>query len=94
MLELLSSQAGPHVEWAKSLSEGLQRIEQPGIAAILLNLFLPDSSGIETVDKALAAAGHIPILVLCGSANEDIGRLAVDHGAYDFLSYDISTVIR
>jgi diguanylate cyclase (GGDEF)-like protein/PAS domain S-box-containing protein len=88
VLEALTRQGQTHVEWVKSLSEGLQRLTQPGIVAILLNLFLPDSEGIDTYDKTLAAAAHIPILVLCGALHEHIGRLAVEHGADDFLLTD------
>jgi diguanylate cyclase (GGDEF)-like protein/PAS domain S-box-containing protein len=84
----------------RSLSEGLQRLEQPGIAAILLNLFLPDSQGIETFDTTHAAAGHIPILALCGENNVDTCRLAIEHGADDFLpndhldSYSLTRAVR
>ncbi len=67
VLGALTGQGQPHVEWVKCLSDGLQRLREPGIGAILLNLFLPDSAGIETFDKARAAAGQIPILVLCAT---------------------------
>jgi diguanylate cyclase (GGDEF)-like protein/PAS domain S-box-containing protein len=88
VLEALTRQGRPPVEWVKSLSAGLQCLEQPGIVAILLNLFLPDSVGIDTYEKTLAAAPHIPILVLCGADQEHIARLAVEHGADDFLLKD------
>jgi diguanylate cyclase (GGDEF)-like protein/PAS domain S-box-containing protein len=88
VLRALSRHGQPHVECVQCLSEGLERLERPGVVAILLNLFLPDSKGIETFDRILAAAGHVPILVLCGAANEHIGRLAVEHGADDFLPSD------
>lgn len=85
----LTGQGERHVEWARSLAEGLPRVAQPGIAAILLNLSLPDSAGIETFDTIMAAAGrHIPILVLCSAHHERIARLAVEHGADDFLFED------
>ena len=88
VMEALTRPGQPHVEWVKSLSEGLQRLKQQGIAGILVNLFLPDSRGIDTFDKTLAAAGNIPILVLCGANNESIGKLAVEKGAHDFLLKD------
>jgi diguanylate cyclase (GGDEF)-like protein/PAS domain S-box-containing protein len=88
VLEALTKPGQPHVEWVKTLSEGLQRLKQSGISGILLNLYLPDSRGIDTFDQAYAAAGGIPILVLCGANNENIGKLAVEHGAHDFLLKD------
>src|SRR5216684_9347689 len=78
VLQGLTKPSQANLEWVASLAEGLQRLKQPGIAAILLNLFLPDSRGIETFEKTLTAAGRIPILVLCGANNESVGRLAVD----------------
>jgi diguanylate cyclase (GGDEF)-like protein/PAS domain S-box-containing protein len=100
VLRALTRPGEPHVECVQSLADGLRRLEQPGVVAILLNLFLPDSKGIETFDKVLAAARHIPILVLCGADNEHIGRLAVEHGADDFLpndhfdSYSLTRAVR
>jgi diguanylate cyclase (GGDEF)-like protein/PAS domain S-box-containing protein len=84
VLEALAGQGQPPVEWAQSLADGLQRVKRQGVTAIILNLFLPDSSGIETFDKASAVAEHIPILVLCADG-ERIGRQAVERGADDFL---------
>ncbi len=85
VLMALASDDQPRVEWVKRLADGLQRLEQPGIIGIVLNLFLPDSRGIETFDRIRQAAGHLPILVLCRADDEPIGRLAVERGADDFL---------
>jgi diguanylate cyclase (GGDEF)-like protein/PAS domain S-box-containing protein len=76
------------------LSEGLARLAsdrtRPNaasdrIAAIILDLFLPDSQGIETFDRLFQATPHVPILVLATAENESIAKLAVQHGAQDFL---------
>jgi diguanylate cyclase (GGDEF)-like protein/PAS domain S-box-containing protein len=90
---LVSSTEGPfQVEWVRLCAEGLERLSgthrkegADGIAAIMVDLFLPDSSGIETFDKIFAAAAQIPILVLIASDDEGIAKLAVQHGAQDFL---------
>jgi DNA-binding response OmpR family regulator len=58
------------VEWVRRLSDGLARLRGEGIAAILLNLSLPDSRGIETFDKLHRVSPGIPILVLCGGNDE------------------------
>jgi DNA-binding response OmpR family regulator len=36
------------VEWVRQLSEGLASLAKKGIAAVLLDLSLPDSQGVET----------------------------------------------
>ena len=79
------------VEWLRGCGEGLERLTQEGnqrgnrIAAILVDLFLPDSHGIETFDKLFHAAPQIPILVLTSSQDEDIAKSAVQRGAQDYL---------
>lgn len=59
-----------------------------GVAAVLVDLYLPDSRGIETFDRLFQAAPQIPILVLIGASDEAIARLAVQRGAQDFLLKD------
>jgi len=82
------------VEWARSCSEGVERVSRKGmperqgtdgIGAVLLDLFLPDSHGIETFDRLFHAAPQIPILVLSASQDEEVAKLAVQHGAQDYL---------
>lgn len=57
--------------------------EQPDV--ILLDLGLPDSSGLDTVDRMVRAAGPIPIVVLTGYSDESLGLEAVTRGAQDYL---------
>src|SRR5450631_4457944 len=79
------------VEWIRGCSAGLERLAQEGnqrgnrIAAILVDLFLPDSHGIETFDKIFHVAPQIPILVLTSLQDEDIAKSAVQRGAQDYL---------
>ena len=90
---LTNSSDGPFkVEWVRRCSEGLERLTEgteqqgtDGIAAVLVDLFLPDSHGIETFDRLFRAAPQIPILVLSASQDEDIAKLAVQRGAQDYL---------
>jgi PAS domain S-box-containing protein len=76
------------VEWVRQLSGGLERLSKKGIAAVLLDLDLPDSHGIETFDKLFAAAPDIPILILGGNVNEALAKQAVVRGAQDYLLSD------
>ena len=71
------------VRWVRRCSEGLERLA--GTAAILVDLFLPDSHGIETFDRLFRVAPQIPILVLCTPQEEATAKLAVQCGAQDYL---------
>jgi diguanylate cyclase (GGDEF)-like protein/PAS domain S-box-containing protein len=87
------------VEWVRELSEGLARLNKGGIDAVLLELSLPDSHGIETFDKLFASAPDVPILIL-GNGNEALAKEAVAHGAQDYLlaghldSYSLPRALR
>jgi diguanylate cyclase (GGDEF)-like protein/PAS domain S-box-containing protein len=58
------------------------------LAAVLADLSLPDSSGIETFTRLIQAASHIPILLLTTVQDEDIAQLAVQGGAHEYLLKD------
>ena len=73
------------VEWVRRLCDGLERVSRGGIAAVLLDLFLPDSQGINTFSTLSLAAPGVPVLVLGGLSDEDTAKEAVNRGAQDYL---------
>jgi diguanylate cyclase (GGDEF)-like protein/PAS domain S-box-containing protein len=73
------------VERVGRLSEGLESLKKEKVAAVILDLFLPDSQGIDTFVNLSLAAPHVPIVVLAGPGEEDIARAALARGAYDYL---------
>lgn len=65
--------------------------------AILLDLMLPDSEGIETVQRMRAAAPNVPLVVVTGMASEAMAIEAARHGAQDYLlknEIDGATLVR
>jgi diguanylate cyclase (GGDEF)-like protein/PAS domain S-box-containing protein len=92
---LINADNGPfRVEWVRTCAEGIERLlsasqatskDRRDYAAILIDLFLRDSAGIETFDRLHEAAPRIPALVLCDSAHEETAKLAVQRGAQDYL---------
>src|ERR1700683_3925864 len=73
------------VEWVRQLSQGLDRLSKKGIAAVLLDLSLPDSEGVATFDKLFSASPDLPILILAGNTSEGLAKEAVSRGAQDYL---------
>ena len=49
---------------AKSFSEGIKKYEEQKYNVVLLDLFLPDSVGLETVSNILRKIKDIPIIIL------------------------------
>jgi diguanylate cyclase (GGDEF)-like protein/PAS domain S-box-containing protein len=89
-----SSDGAFHVEWVRLCFEGLRRLAErskprnrppDAIAAVLVDLFLPDSRGIDTFERLFRVAPELPILVLSASEDEDVAKLAVQRGAQDYL---------
>jgi len=77
----------PRMEWrqAERLAKALTRLEEEDFDLILLDLGLPDSNGIDTFDDLHDKVPHVPVIVLTGTANEDLGAEAVKHAAQDYL---------
>lgn len=53
---------------------------------VLLDMSLPDSSGLATFEAMYRSAPDIPIIVLTGQDDEELALAAVNAGAEDFLS--------
>ena len=71
------------VEWVRDCSGALERLD--GVAAILVDPYLPDSRGIDTFDRLSRAAPDTPILVLIDAQDEETAKQAVQCGAQDYL---------
>jgi signal transduction histidine kinase len=88
--------AGGHVEegvettfrHADTLSNGLDRLAGEPVDVLLLDLGLPESRGIETLERVLEAEADVPIVVLTGQPESDLGVEAVSRGAQEYLVKD------
>ena len=89
LVEILLSEAGSSADFevahSERFAEALQRLEEATFEVILLDLSLPDSSGLETVSRMRAAAPRTPMVVLSGQDDEEVAFRAVQQGAQDYL---------
>ena len=69
---------------AASLAEASDRLANHQYDAVLLDLHLPDSSGLVTIERILERAPGMPIVVLTGD-DAEAGTSAMQHGAQDYL---------
>src|SRR4051795_9857862 len=51
----------------------------------LVDLSLPDASGLAIVDAVLTASPDVPVVVLTGAEDEELALQAVERGAQDYL---------
>jgi signal transduction histidine kinase len=70
------------------LSKALESLSERGADAILLDVNLPDSHGLETVATMVEKARSVPIIVLTGLADEMLTIQALQRGAQDYLVKD------
>jgi signal transduction histidine kinase/DNA-binding response OmpR family regulator len=88
LLQEMLADASSHtfdLECADRLSTGLERLAAGGIDAVLLDLSLPDSQGLDTFTRVHAQAPDVPIMVLSGLDDEALAIKAVREGAQDYL---------
>jgi PAS domain S-box-containing protein len=80
-------QLAPHlqIERADCLSTGLEWLAHGQFDAVLVDLWLPDSRGLETFERIHAADASVPIVLLSDQNDEELGALAVRAGAQDYL---------
>jgi response regulator RpfG family c-di-GMP phosphodiesterase len=68
-----------------SLLSGLEFLASEDVDAVLLDLNLPDSFGLETFYKIHKEKAKIPILILTGLSDRELAVKAVREGAGDYL---------
>jgi diguanylate cyclase (GGDEF)-like protein len=90
---LLGENSGFELTHVERLSEATAKLGSGGFDAVLLDLMLPDSSGLATVSSVHDRAPDLPIIVYSGFGAEDVlfAREAVRGGAQDFLPKNLTT---
>ena len=71
--------------WADRLQKALDRLGQESFDVILLDLALPDSDGLATLERVKAVSKATPIVIMTGLADEQLGMQAIRQGAQDYL---------
>lgn len=73
------------VSWATTLAEAESQSERNPPDVVLLDLSLPDCSGIDTVIAMRKLLPGVPIIVLSGNADKKTAIAALEEGAQDYV---------
>ncbi len=73
------------LRWFNLLSTALAYLPKGGFDAILLDMNLPDSSGLDNIDKIRSVSLHIPVIVLSGLQDELTMTEAMQRGAQNYV---------
>jgi len=77
--------ASIRLEWVNTLAKGLTRLESAAFDAILLDLNLSDSRGLETLASLRAHRGNAVLIVLTATEDEEVAFAALRAGADEYL---------
>lgn len=84
--EMLNESAAQlEIEHTETLSLAIDRVAQGEIDVVLLDLSLPDSSGLSTYSRLQAVAPDVAVIVLTGNTDTRDAIQTVKDGAQDFL---------
>jgi two-component system nitrogen regulation response regulator GlnG len=76
---------GVRIDVARTAQEGLRQIEAAPPDLILLDVHLPDLSGLEAYQRIRQMDGRIPVIFITWAATADTAIEAMKQGAYDYL---------
>lgn len=85
--EMLNDAGGDrvHLTEARDLAEAFELLDSQSFDAVLLDLGLPGSRGLDTFTAVHERYEDVPIVVLSGLDDEEVAITAVQEGAQDYL---------
>ena len=85
-LELLLSSEGYAVELAQNGTEGLQKLEKQAYDLVLLDLMMPDRSGMDVLENVRRHDRETPIFMITAYGSVEAAVNALKLGANDYFS--------
>jgi len=73
------------VKSAESLNDALEFLDKDEFDVVLLDLNLPDSKELDTLDRVVRKHPYLAIVVITGEYGEDLGLKAIAGGAQEYL---------
>lgn len=97
--QALRASSGPlfKVVWVTTLAQTLQSLQQQAFDVMLLDLSLPDSTGLQTVQAIRRVAPSMPLVVLTGHDDTSFALQTLEAGAQDYLikgCFDTDALVR
>src|SRR6202162_2703709 len=85
-LEILLSAEGYNIDLAQNGAEGLRRSEAGNYDLILLDLMMPDRSGMEVLKEVRERDSETPIFMITAYGSAEVAVSALKSGANDYFS--------
>jgi DNA-binding NtrC family response regulator len=85
-LEILLSAEGYRVDLAPNATEGLKRLENSTFDLVLLDLMMPDKSGMQVLEEIRGRDRETPIFLITAYGSVEVAVNALKRGANDYFS--------
>ncbi len=77
---------GYRISQASSLEDAMEALERESCQLALLDIFLPDQSGLEGLRMIRDRFASVPVIVMTAHGTIDMAVEAIKEGAYDFIT--------
>ena len=85
MLKDFVTLQGYEGQWVADAAEALRALTQAPPDLVLLDILMPGLSGLEALPSIRALAPRVPVIMVSGASDEELGRQALLHGAFDYV---------
>ena len=75
-----------HISFAPTMNDAEVSLSVGEVDCVLLDLSLPDSWGLESLQRIIAADAEVPVVVVTGRDDDGLGLQAIEMGAHDYLN--------
>lgn len=89
MLRRFFETSGYAVITAETGAKAVQAATGQAVSVVLLDLGLPDDSGLAVLNKIKQAKPGLPIIMVTGDNDEEVAQKAVELGAWDYVTKPI-----
>jgi DNA-binding NtrC family response regulator len=76
---------------AGNAGDALAQLKNRGVSVVLLDIVMPDKSGIELLNEVMVAYPDIAPIMLSAVSNSDIAITCMKQGAYDYILKPFNT---
>jgi DNA-binding response OmpR family regulator len=91
MLTEVFTLAGYEVLTASAAADALRLVQGVLLDVIVLDIGMPNMDGVTALQRLKALKPNVPIIMLTGNSDEQVGRTTLRWGAFDYIAKPFET---